>query len=47
MGSESTTHSAFGLMAYWPRGHEGERNICFSKIQLVDQKYQDETTLAS
>ena len=34
-------------MGYWLRGHEGERNNCFSKIQLVGQKYQDKTTLAS
>ena len=27
--------------------HEGERNNCFSKIQLVGQKYRDKTTLAS
>ena len=39
MGSESTAHQA--------RGHEGERNNCFSKIQLVGQKYRDKTTLAS
>ena len=26
---------------------EGERNNCFSKIQLVGQKYRDKTTLAS
>ena len=26
---------------------EGERNNCFSKIQLVGQKYQDKTALAS
>ena len=25
-------------MGYWLRGHEGERNNCFSKIQLVGQK---------
>ena len=30
MGSESIAHEA--------GGHEGERNNCFSKIQLVDQK---------
>ena len=36
MGSESLV-----------RGHEGERNNCFSKIQLVSQKYRDKTTLAS
>ena len=34
MGSES-----FGLMGYWVEGHEGERNNCFSKTQLVGQKY--------
>ena len=33
-------------MGYLRRGHEGERNnnYCFSKIQLVGQKYQDKTT---
>ena len=34
-------------MGYWLRGHEVERNNCFSKIQLVGQKYPDKTTLAS
>ena len=34
-------------MGYWLRGHEGERNDCFSKIQLFGQKYRDKTTLAS
>ena len=29
------------------RGHEGERNNFFRKIQLVGQKYRDKTTLAS
>ena len=33
-------------MGYWLRGHEGERNNCFSKIQQVGQKYRDKTTLA-
>ena len=47
MGSESIAHEAEGRMGYWLRGHEGERNNCFSKIQLVGQKYQDKTTLAS
>ena len=47
MASESIAHLAFGLMGYWLRGHEGKRNNCFSKIQLVGQKYQDKTTLAS
>ena len=27
--------------AYWLRGHEGERNNCFSEIQLVRQKYRE------
>ena len=47
MGSESISYSAIGLMGYWLRGHEGKRNNCFSKIQLVGQKYRDKTTLAS
>ena len=41
MGSESIAHDAFGLMGYWLRGHEGERNNCSSKIQLVAQKYRE------
>ena len=36
-----------GRMGYCLRGHEGERNNCFSKIQLFGQKYRDETILAS
>ena len=47
MGSESIAHEAEGRMGYWFRGHEGERNNCFSKIQLNGQKYRDKTTLAS
>ena len=38
MGSESIAHEAEGRMGYWLKGHEGERNNCFSKIQLVGQK---------
>ena len=38
MGSEAN---------YWLRGHEGERNNWLSKIQLVDHKYRNKTTLAS
>ena len=38
MGSESTAHEAEGRMGYSLRAHEGERNNCFSKIQLVGQK---------
>ena len=30
-----------GLMGYWLRGQEGERNNCFSEIQLAGQKYQE------
>ena len=47
MGSESIAHEAEGQMGYWLRGHEGERNNCFSNIQLVGQKYRDKTTLAT
>ena len=47
MGSESIAHEVEGRMGYWLRGHEGERNNCFSKIQLVGQKYRDKTTFAS
>ena len=49
MGSESIAHEAEGRMGYWLSGHEGEKNnnnYCFSKIQLVCQKYRDKTTLA-
>ena len=28
-------------LGYWLRGHEGERNNCFSKLQLVGQKYRE------
>ena len=37
-GSKSIAHEAEGRMGYWLRGHE-----CFSKIQLVGQKYRDKT----
>ena len=47
MGSESIAHENEGRMGYWLRGQEGEKNNCFSKIQLVGQKYRDKTTLAS
>ena len=47
MASESKAHEAEGRMEYWLRGHKGERNNCFSKIQLVGQKYRDKTILAS
>ena len=30
-----------GFMSYWLGGHEGERNNCFRKIQLVGQKYRE------
>ena len=38
MGYESIAHEAEGWMGYWFIGYEGERNNCFSKIQLVGQK---------
>ena len=38
MGYESIAHEAEGRMGNWLRAHEGERNNCFSKIQLVGQK---------
>ena len=38
MGSESIAHEAEGRMGYWLRGYDGERNNCFSKIQVVGQK---------
>ena len=41
MGCESIAHEAEGWMGYWLRGHEGERNNCFSKIQPVGQKYRE------
>ena len=41
MGSKSIAHEAEGRMGYSLRGHEGGKNNCFSKIQLVGQKYRD------
>ena len=41
MGSVSIAHEAKGRMGYWLRGHEGERNNCFSKIQLIGKKYRE------
>ena len=41
MGPESIAHETEGLMSYWLRGHEGERNNYFSKIQLVGQNYPE------
>jgi len=38
VGYESIAHEAEGQMGYWFIGYEGERNNCFSKIQLVGQK---------
>ena len=38
MGYESIAHEAESRMGYWLIGYEGERNNCFSKIQLVGQK---------
>ena len=41
MGSELIAREAEGRKGYWLRGHEVERNDCFSKIQLVGQKYRE------
>ena len=38
MGSESIVHEAEDRMGYLLKDHEGERNRCFSKIQLVGKK---------
>ena len=45
MGSDSIAHEAESRLGYRLGGHEAES--CFSKIQLVGQKYRDKTTLAS
>ena len=45
MVSESIAHKVEGRMGYWLRGHEGERNNCFSEIQLVDQKISRQNIL--
>ena len=47
MGSESIAHEAEDRMGYWHRAHEGERNNCFSKIQLVGQKNIEKTSFTS
>ena len=47
MGFASIAREAEGRMGYSLRGHEGERSNCFSKIQLVGQKYRDKKNLAS
>ena len=38
MDYKSIAHEAEGRMGYWLTAHEGERNNCFSKIQLVGEK---------
>ena len=46
MGSELLiAHEAKVRMGYWLKGHEGERNNCFSESQLVGQKYREKTNL--
>ena len=48
VGLESIAREAEGrIIGYWLRGHEGERNNYFGKIQLVGKKYRDKNTLAS
>ena len=46
MGSEPIAHDAEGRMSYWLRGHDGNRNNCFSKVQLGGEEYWDKRTLA-
>ena len=46
LGGKYLTIIPRARMGYWLKGHEGERNNCFSKIQLVGQKYRDKPTLA-
>ena len=46
MGSESIAHEAEGPMGYWLRGHEGETNNCFSKVQL-SKNMENKKILAS
>ena len=41
MGSESMAHETEGRMGYWLRGYEGDRNNCFSKIQLDGPKNRE------
>ena len=46
MGSESVAHEAEGQMGYWLRGHERQRNNCFSSIQLVGSKISRQNNLS-
>ena len=46
-GPETIAHEDEDQMNYRLWGREGERNNCFSKIQLHGKKYRDKTTLAS
>ena len=46
MGSESIAHEGEGRMGYWLRGHEVEKNNCFSKIQLVGKNMESKQLLA-
>ena len=47
MGSESIAMRQKAKWSINPEAIRGERNNCFSKIQLVGQKYREKTTLAS
>jgi len=47
MGSESIAYEAEGGMDYWLRNHEGERNNCFSKIQLGGQNIENKKKIAA
>ena len=47
MSSKSIAHEVEGWMGCWLRGHEGESNNCFSKIQLVGKQISRQKKLAS
>ena len=47
MGSESVAHEAEGLMGYWLRGHEGERNNCLVKSNYLVKYNENQKVLAS
>ena len=47
MGSESVAHEAEGLMGYWLRGHEGERNNCLVKSNYLVRNNENQKVLAS
>jgi len=47
MGSKSIAHEAEGWMGYLLRGHEDERNNCFSKVLHYSAHYFSFLTILS